>query len=310
MISKTHTFKSFMFHLSLWTLIAGASTSAQAYEFKIESLTLNNATRIEHNFVTGDDRGGIAYANGYVYYTGDGSTGRFSAANLNNNSGLNAVYDGIFSTFNNGALYTLSGQNGYQYYNGGFTGVTTLTGGTPGTTVALSQQISSNYSDYMMFSGYDAAYLWNRGSGNVQRINPLTGAITAAGQVALPNAMYSENWASWGVAEHFGGEDYLTYAIYGTGITRTRISDGFSATLLTANMSDMAAFTVDAASNRWYFHYEGSGQLGGYDESIGYADARITMIPDAAQTALPEPAGIALFGAGLLGLLSLRRRQS
>jgi len=35
----------------------------------------------------------------------------------------------------------------------------------------------------------------------------------------------------------------------------------------------MASFTVSVPSNRWYFHYEGSGQFGGVSETIGYADA-------------------------------------
>ena len=35
----------------------------------------------------------------------------------------------------------------------------------------------------------------------------------------------------------------------------------------------MASFTVSLSRNRWYFHYEGSGQFGGTSETLGYADA-------------------------------------
>jgi hypothetical protein len=43
-------------------------------------------------------------ANGSVYLTGDGSTGRFLGSNLNSSARLGTVYDGMFSTFSDGQL--------------------------------------------------------------------------------------------------------------------------------------------------------------------------------------------------------------
>jgi hypothetical protein len=51
--------------------------------FKITGLSSTGANVIEHNFVTGDDRGGIALSASQVFYTGDNSTGRFSSTDLN-----------------------------------------------------------------------------------------------------------------------------------------------------------------------------------------------------------------------------------
>jgi hypothetical protein len=66
----------------------------------------------------------------------------------------------------------------------------------------------------------------------------------------------SESWAFRGIAEHFGGQDYLTYAPQDS-IRRTRISDGVTEKLLLANLGEMAEFKIDPATNKCFFHAEG-----------------------------------------------------
>jgi hypothetical protein len=285
--------------LGMLALACCTASAAHAYELKIESLTLNRATAIEHIGVTGDDRGGIAFANGSVYYTGDISTGRFLGSNLSNNSRLGTIYDGMFSTFSDGKLYAMSGTAGYVF-NNEFGRVEAF--GAPATSVALSQKIVSQNFRGGMFSGYDAGYKWDSVTHEVLRIDPRTGAVTLVGNVALDSFSTAESWAFWGIAEHFGNQDYLTYAGR-SGIKRTRISDGFTEQLLAANLGEMAAFTIDPATNKWFFHVEGPSVFRSGDETIGSADARITLTVDAP---VPAPGSLLLLGAGLLSAAAAR----
>jgi len=65
-------------------------------------------------------------------------------------------------------------------------------------------------------------------------------------------------------------------------IQRTNVSSGSTTTLASfpAGLSDMGAFTVSIADNRWYFHHErNSGTFGGVTETLGFADA--TFISEA-----------------------------
>lgn len=45
----------------------------QTQYFKIESLTASNCYAIDHDQITGDDRGGIAISSTSVFYTGEGN---------------------------------------------------------------------------------------------------------------------------------------------------------------------------------------------------------------------------------------------
>src|SRR5881628_1420036 len=76
--------------------------------FRIIALTTNGAVSVEHNTVTGDDRGGIAVSPGSVFVTGDNSTGRFPIGNLAGGTPLGTIYDALTGNLRTEQVYTLA----------------------------------------------------------------------------------------------------------------------------------------------------------------------------------------------------------
>ena len=76
-----------------------------------------------------------------------------------------------------------------------------------------------------------------------------SGTVTNMGTVNLAGPGYDESWGFWGVAEIFGGDEYLTYRKEATDtIVRTAISDGLTTTLATfSSLGDLETFLVKDA---------------------------------------------------------------
>src|SRR5262249_8779872 len=83
--------------------------------------------------------------------------------------------------------------------------------------------------DVGFFSGYDRIVVFSN-----QRVTGIalpSGLVTDLGPMpSVPHA-FSLGWGFWGVAEHFGGVDYLVYARDFQSIVRTRVPDGLTTTL-------------------------------------------------------------------------------
>ncbi|MBK8696929.1 MAG: hypothetical protein IPN17_32875 [Deltaproteobacteria bacterium] len=242
--------------------------------FQITSLGSTGCARIEHNFVTGDDRGGIAVSTASVFYTGDSATGRF-ALDLSSPMSTGFQYDALTSNLRTGQVYSL-GTGSTPIPNSGGT-VTTLialdgtTGVPTGAVVTLSTSITVAYGTGI-FAGWDRVVL-HTGS-NVYSIALPSGAVTDLGVVSAPPHSGCENWAYWGVAEYFGGQLYIDYVRDSSAIERMAVPSGVRTVLATfSSLSDMCSFTVSPSTNRWYWHHEGGSQFGGSDESIGYCTA-------------------------------------
>ncbi|WP_254506577.1 beta strand repeat-containing protein [Anatilimnocola floriformis] len=274
-------------------------------EFQILSLTNNNANVVTQYPLAGDDRGGIAVSSTHVLVTDDGNTERFALSNLSSGT-ASTKNDGIVSNLRNQQLYAL-GTSATTPIDGDTSSQTIThlieldsTGAPSGNSLALSSAITVTTGVRVangVFAGMDQIFVFQRtagefgnASGNVWKIDLPSGTVTNLGSVTLSPGT-AENWAFWGVAEHFGGQDYLAYAgpFNGT-ILRTRISDGATSTISTIGsgsspLSDLASFTVSPGTNRWYFHYEGTASAFGpvpyqsyeSDENIGFADATFAL---------------------------------
>ncbi len=263
--------------LSVLTLVDDGSV------FRITALLTNGSKVIDHDALTGDDRGPIAISTNQVFYTGDNSTARFSAADLTGGVALNRRLDSLVSNLRTERVYLLG--NGANIINGVGTNVTSLLeldGGTANLTgrrINLSAPVplgSGQSGNVGLFSGYDRIVIYNGLS--VYNIDLPSGEVSDLGTLSYLPHSYTETWAFWGVAEHSAGFINLVAVSGSQTIYRTRMP-GNVTTVVTNffNLSDMAAFTVSVPRQRWYFHYEGSAQFGGTSETLGYANATFVV---------------------------------
>lgn len=258
--------------------------------FEITSLaTTNGHAEDFYNVMFGDDRGGIAVSDSFVFVVDDYGTVRYDLdLTPGSATAFFDVMDGIFSDLANGDLYTL--WNGiedpdYNFYNFPFT-VTELKELNndlipQSNSVTLSSPIvvSNNFSQNGIFPGAGFLILYNGNDGHYYVIKIPSGEVTDLGAGLMPSFYYSENWSDWGVGE-FNGTDYsILYRSYlgAAQVNRINITTGVETVVSNfTDLSDMASFTYAPWKNRWYFHHEYSGQFGGFDETVGYADGSHT----------------------------------
>jgi hypothetical protein len=242
--------------------------------FKIRELRATNCQTVDHSTLSGDDRGGIALSSSQVFYSGDESTVRYSATSLGAGARVGRIYDALASNLRTETAYSLA--NGTNLVEGPGT-VTTLiqldsaTGLLLTNRIDLSEPIPLGW-DTGIFSGYDAIMLHT--GARVYRIELPSGLVLNLGNMQSYQHNNCENWAYWGVAEYFQGSPYLVYVRDSQTIVRTRVPDGETTVVANfANLSDMCSFTFSPSKDRWYYHYEGNGQFGGFNETLGYCGA-------------------------------------
>ncbi len=246
--------------------------------FRIDSLLTTGCAIVDHNGVTGDDRGGIAVSSTSVFYSGD-SNGVRLPLNLSSQTGLGRIYDAITSNLRTGRVYTFGTSATVAMGSGGtathLIEIDGTTGALTGTSIALSTALSLP-SGTGIFAGWDRVVVHN--TSRVYSIALPSGAVTDLGAVAIPPHSGCESWAYWGVAEYFGGTLYITYVRDSAAIERMAVPSGVRTVVATfSSLGDTCSFTVSPTTNRWYFHYEGGAQFGGSAETIGYCGATMTL---------------------------------
>ncbi len=260
-----------------------ASTSDPG--FTITGLLATGSYVVDHDGITGDDRGGIVVTEQYLYYNGDGSGIRYNMPGLTNGIAVSRQ-DGICADLSGaGTTYTL--WNGTAAPVGislssAYT-VTSLRSLNPDNTlgstiIPLSQNIvMGSGSGCGIFSGAGFIILYNNTTGTPAntwyRIDLPSGQVSVLGAWAL-TAATAENWARWGIADYTNNTYGAIYVNNSTQINRMNLTNGtVSAVGTFTNLSDMASITYAPWYNRWYFHHEYSSQFGGTNETIGYANA-------------------------------------
>ena len=258
--------------------------------FFIDTITETNIVISDHNSFSGDDRGGIAISSNYFYYIGDNNTARIDLDFVGPWTSL-PQRDGIFSDIQTGQLYTLwDGVSGpFGTYLGSDYTITEIApmdedlNINTGSTITLSTPIvvnNYNNGEFGMFAGQGMLIIWNSDDNNFYHIDLLTGIVSVVG-TGFINAYNTENIAFWGTAEIFNGFLSVSYrSNFGSSIERYVISTGTTSTVANfSGISDLACFTVDPNTNRFYFHHESpSTSFGGGSENGGYCDASFTSL--------------------------------
>jgi uncharacterized repeat protein (TIGR01451 family) len=264
--------------------------------FRIVALTTNNSRFVANADLTGDDRGGVAASLTHFFYSGDFSTAGFKTSDLSEGNrvgttNFNPVYDSMVSDLRTAKAYLLGTTNSFQIQCCGFTAtklveLNSQTGETNGNTIELSTPIAFPPffdGNVAFFSGYGRILVYN--TTNVYSIVLPTGGTASAtvsnlGAMSIPQHVFSDGWAYWGVAEYYRGTNYLVYVKDFQNIVRTRVPDGLTTTVgMFSNLGDMASFTVSPFYNRWYFHQQFGGDFTPIYETVGFADAVVEVSP-------------------------------
>lgn len=258
--------------------------------FKIDSLSVFDSLVVDHNMMSGDDRGGIAITQNYLFVVGDNNTVRANASDLTGQISL-PIQDALFSDLKSGALYTLwnSNLNAGPTDNNSNVLVNSIRG--LDDNMALTSEInilSTPFAvDYnsIMFTGAGFVGVYSGQNNRVYIINLENYDVTDLGVVTMSGFYGSENWASWGVLEYDGTEFsgvYRSNGGTGNSIVKKNFTTGVESIVkdFPLGISDLSSFTISPWNNRWYFHHENSsGTFGGTNETMGYASAGSTITP-------------------------------
>ncbi len=256
--------------------------------FVLDTLTQDNSYVIDHDLITGDDRGGIAITDTSVYVIGDNYTGRYDIDLLLAGVQL-PVRDGLFSDLRERklwSLYNIGNDEMPSNYPSSFIvdGLIALDADLNPTTeiVPLSSSITmGNYSSQNngIFAGYGKVGLYNGDTDDFFVIDIASGNVENVANVFL-DLYWSENWADWGTLS-FDGTDFI--ANYRSGMSNQVVAHNLTTNVQTDlssffDISDWSTFVYHPMNNRVYFHYEGGAQFGGSSETLGYIDADATIV--------------------------------
>ncbi len=202
-----------------------------------------------------------------VFYTGDTSTVVLPAMDLSTSTAVSPTtnYDQLAVDLRGNVAYSMSTAAGTPLafsISGTITQLRALNslGAYSGVSLMLSRPLAFPGSNYGIYSGYGRILVW-LGSGvdaGYWQIAMPSGVVTRLTGTVVPTSPSTcERGGHWGIAEFFGGDQYIVYIRSGTGIVRQRVRDGMSTTLLAVtDFGDACTLALSAGRNRWYLQYE------------------------------------------------------
>lgn len=274
------------------TEVFSAVVSSPFY-YEMNSLDTTNHQVIDHEALTGDDRGGIAVTANYVYIVGDDATGRYDL-DLQNGIDL-PKRDGIFTDLAQLKLFTLyntvapftpnsDNQDGFTM-NALRELNEDLSFGSE--IIMLSQPVTIGTQDQaVILAGYNELIVGTAyGNQDFYHISILNGLVTPMGQHQL-DVYGSENWADWGMSGFDGTDRHAYFRDEDDSIVDFNFTTGLSTSILPiTDFSDLASFIAHPVNHRFYAHYEGSTTtFGGDEETLLYfqisdSASRLTATP-------------------------------
>lgn len=262
-------------------------------ELEIVSLDATGSRIVDHEPLTGDDRGGIAVSARKVFVTGTDSSAMFDLTTLGGGVSLGSVYDGLCSDLGSGKVYTLA-FDGTPHTSEAVTinellELDPITGALTGSSIPLTDPIPITFAlGNGVFSGNGRVVIHD-GSFVYDILIP-SGVVFERGAMPRPSWRVSENWAMWGVAEYFAGDLYITYHEVQNRMVRQRVPDGTPELIREfTSLGNIASWTVSPVTQRWYFYNEGTTQFGSSRQNVGYADATIKFGPPSAPPDIRSP---------------------
>ncbi|MDF3026748.1 MAG: hypothetical protein K0S23_1055 [Fluviicola sp.] len=263
------------------------------YYYEMNSLDTSNYQMVDHDDLSGDDRGGIAVTANYVYIVGDDATARYDL-DLQNGTDFQKR-DGIFTDLAQLKLYTLYNTTAPFTPNSdnldGFTMNALrelnedLSYGSE--IIMLSQPVTIGTQDQaVILAGYNELIVGSAyGNQDFYHISILNGVVTPMGQHEL-NVYGSENWADWGMTGFDGTDRHAYFRDENDSIVDFNFTTGtYTSILPITDFSDLSSFIAHPVNQRFYGHYESSTTtFGGGQENLFYfqisdSASRLTATP-------------------------------
>lgn len=252
----------------------------------------NNFTYVDHDNASGDDRGGIAITQEYLYVVGDENTVRMNSETLVEQTSL-PIRDGLFSDLETGTLYTLYNtdlsedlSDDYSSFPFTVNAIAEMDENLEITTniIALDQpfDVGDDTDEGGIFAGSGIVLVKDGDDNDLYKITLETGTVDSLGVYDnLNDDDNTENWAMWGFVEQINGEVIsLILPSYDMayGLKRMDITTGLVELFIDFEEesngyypNDLHSITYSPWTNRIYFHSETN------DEDAGYFNATASL---------------------------------
>ncbi len=212
----------------------------------------------------GDQRGVLVVTSSTVLYSGDSSTVWLPNDTINSSNPVGRIHDALVSDIRAGTAYFLANMAGAEPTSGQAGVMTQLIELTaqgvpvvPARAIQLSTPITLMGSGVGFYSGYGRIIVYSGAGGAWYQIAMPSGMVTRlAGMVAPASPYPCESWANSGIAEFYGGEQYVVFMSINMGLVRQRISNGAITVVSMVSPGDVCAIGISPTRNRWYSQYE------------------------------------------------------